>query len=226
MKNIYKPILFGTDMVQANLSGRKTQTRRIIKSKFGQCMFCGCVDTDCTQCIEKTGKACYWIDDTHTVCSACSDLKNTSKAKYQVGDILWVRETWSPGSIENSKHTGYRYKADDENFNVKWKPSIFMPRGAARIFLYVTNVRAERLQDISETDAIAEGVLKDVTYQKDFKSKMIYRDYTKEKFGCLDAKSSFMTLWISINGKESWNKNPYVWVYEYERIEKPKDFLL
>jgi len=201
MKNIYKPVLFGTDMVQANLSGRKTQTRRIINSKFGQCMFCGCVDIDCTQCIEKTGKACYWVDDTHTVCSACSDLKNTSKAKYQVGDILWVRETWSPGSIENCKHTGYRYKADDENFNVKWKSSIFMPREAARIFLYVTNVRAERLRDITENDAIAEGFGKIVNDKYEYPGWYINHLNQHHMFNAVD---SFASMWVKLYGTGAW----------------------
>ncbi|KAA5532788.1 hypothetical protein [Paenimyroides baculatum] len=222
MKNIYKPILFGTDMVQANLSGRKTQTRRIIKSKFGQCMFCGCVDTDCTQCIEKTGTACYWVDDTYTVCSACSDLKNTSKAKYQIGDILWVRESFCfQGSDDNVL---YKVNHPEKDYSHRpiggWKPSIHMPKGAARIFIYVTNVRAERLQDISEADAIAEGIERQKTNYGDY----LFKHYLKDKFGP-SAKHSFQTLWQKINGIESWDKNPYVWVYEYERIEKPKDFI-
>ena len=216
-------------MVQANLSGRKTQTRRIIKSKFGQCMFCGCVDTDCTQCIEKTGNPCYWVDATHTVCSACSNLQNTSKAKYQVGDILWVRETWKI-SPEQCTWQKYSYKADYPYLLSelgKWKPSIHMPKKAARIFLKVTNVRVERLHDISEADAIAEGVRLDPDFgywcsecsKKGHGASIICEDGFFKT-----AKEAFRSLWISINGLDSWEQNPYVWVYDFERIKKPQNF--
>lgn len=261
-----KPILFSTPMVQANLDGRKTQTRRTIKQQSGTCMFCGCVADDCRGCIERTGEPCSWTNKEETICSACADLKNTSKAKYQAGDILWVRETWKVGAWDHEDATAaFDYKAspeikktewvdyedldrfeklmesaiaeldklgiepivDEENEKFewkwepgqspfKWKPSIHMPFEAARIFLKVTDVRAERLQDIYHSDARDEGV--------DFIDGIngrLYYNYLTQNFSEVSSRSSFMTLWESINGKNSWKEDPYVWVYDYERIKKP-----
>lgn len=103
------------------------------------------------------------------------------------------------------------------------RPSIFMPQAYARIFLKVTNVRVERLQDISEEDAIAEGIDR-VGGEA---SLSPWRNYLKGKKGemiqhCSIPKRSYQTLWDSINGKDAWDKNPYVFVYEFERVEKPE----
>jgi len=102
-----KPILFSTPMVQAILEGRKTQTRRVVKTTEGVCFICGCTENDCKKCIEKTGEPCFWMEYDHTLCSACRDLEDVSSAKYQVGDILWIRETWRQGEIVR-----FDYKAD------------------------------------------------------------------------------------------------------------------
>lgn len=201
---VFRPILFSTPMVQAILDGRKTQTRRIIKPQpTKQLSF------------SDTFKK-HWSENV-------SDLKLPYfEAKYQIGDIMWVRETWSEGCIENGEHTGIRYKADDENFKVKWRPSIFMPKSACRIFLKVTNVRVERLQDISEQDAIAEGI---ESNENDMPAYFhCYKDYCINNNFDLDALGSFQTLWQSINGKENWKSNPWVWVYDFERVERPLGF--
>ena len=145
--------------------------------------------------------------------------------KYKIGDILWVRETWAKNEI------GFVYKAkvcgNDKPIN-GWKPSIFMPKEAARFFLKVTGVRAERLQDISEADAIKEGVEPNPIF-----NNKCYRDYlwTKDPFPdagqhCRSAKDSFMTLWEEINGFDSWEKNHWVFVYEFEKIAKPQNWPL
>lgn len=207
-----KPILFSTEMVQAILEGRKTMTRRIIKPqpKDGY-----------TPKIYKGNDQLLHLESRKSPI----ELEYIEWNVIQKDTILWVRETYSPGHIENGSNTGWQYKADNKGQNIKWKPSLFMPKEAARIFLKVTKIRVERLHDITEEDAIAEGVLQDVKLPiADFKIKMLYRDYTKATAGCADARSSFMTLWKAINGEASWKENPYVWVIEFERFDKPENF--
>jgi hypothetical protein len=139
-------------------------------------------------------------------------------APIRVGDVLWVRETWRFDEGE------YFYKADDDcPEGYDWKPSIFMPKEAARIFLKVTGIRCERLQDITEEDAIKEGV---ETIISKFTGRQYYKDY-RHIPGCeggwWSAVDSFRTLWNSINGKRpgyGWENNPYVFVYGFERTEK------
>lgn len=142
-KSKAKPILFNTDMVRAILDGRKTVTRRVIPEHiidkyYDYDEWCNCVmpsDIHCVRAYEKQ----FFIDYT----------------RYQKGDILYVRETWKPAK------NGYFYKADWEKESIaditKWRPSIHMPKEAARIFLKVTDVRVERLQDITEEQAVKEG---------------------------------------------------------------------
>lgn len=203
-----KPILFSTAMVQAEYANRKTQTRR-------------------TQGLEEVNKnPINWevagVDDDHVLFRGLNGEYVTQNRKYRKGDILWVRETFT----EWPKGT-YHYKANTapgDELGI-WKPSIHMPKAAARIFLEVTNVRIERLLQISEADATAEGVLRDVKhYPGDFQEVCIFRDYTGESLGCLDARSSFMTLWQAINGAESWKVNPWVWVYDFKRVDRPYNF--
>ncbi len=214
-----KPILFNTRMVRAILSGRKTQTRRVIKEAPGACMFCGCTDMDCRKCIKRTGEPCSWVNKEETICSACADFP-TDRAKYQSGDILWVRETFAP-----SNHPIHRYAYKASIFNtglkMKWKPSIYMPKAACRIFLEVTNLRVERLQNITEKDAVAEGVKKHSDYGS---TGYIHYGEPDKAYTDIDAVWSFETLWESIYGKGSWSNNPWVWVYEFERCQNPGNF--
>lgn len=204
-----KPILFSAPMVNAILEGRKTQTRRIIKhhetiEEIRPVM----------RCIENEydwGK--YIITD-----ALGEDF--VFKPKYQAGDTLWVRETFAHTSQLNlhpsDENCGYVYRADgqpwDEYEGWKWKPSIFMPREASRIRLKVKDVRVERLQDISEEDAIAEGIV-DTGFG--------YLPYMKKSNNKVEptARDAFWSLWAGINGKESWDINPWVWVYNFERVE-------
>lgn len=146
----------------------------------------------------------------------------------QIGDVLWVRETFSKAYTIEGDFARFLYKTDNIESLEKWYPSIFMPKEACRLFLKITDIRLEQLHNISEEDAQKEGVLKDVKMPlANFQTKYIYRNYDSksESFGCADARSSFMTLWKSINGEESWKCNPMVWVISFERIEKPEIFI-
>lgn len=198
-----KPILFSTPMVQAILEGRKTQTRRIIKNLHP-------VNGDGLP--DKNGESFY--------CEAGyfdirNDLYNHNK---QPGNILWVRETWQNSEcFDYQVKNQYVYKAnrDDAEFakeySVKWRPSIFMPREACRLFLKVKNVRVERLQEISGQDVLAEGV-------DNGKSNptMGVRWENMQRM-------AFRELWDGLNKQRGygWDVNPWVWVIEFERVNKP-----
>jgi hypothetical protein len=196
-------------MVHAILDRRKTQTRRVIKDK----------DITNNFDIDVDGSVYAYIDQ-----ATGDSYPPTAIAKYQVGDILWVRETWSRDeSGEYVYRTNYGTTEDDSfpPSMFKWKPSIHMPRDAARIFLKVTNVRVERLQDITEEDAIAEGVswLDEACYSNNGWTPTLY---DPDSGGSPVFRDGFTALWDSINAKRgySWDTNPWVWVYEFEKISK------
>ena len=206
-----KPILFNTEMVQAILSGRKTATRRIVKP---QPVFRDGETGTPEPCDD--GNWCFKIDQYHDIYDF--DLK----PPYQRGDILYVRETWQP----NPYGIGWPffYKASPEDFDHapdKWRPSIHMPKDAARIFLRVTNVRMEKLQFITESDARKEGVLDPYHYCSDDK----YWETTKRDLLPADI-AAFSALWDSTIKSTKcelygWDANPWVWVFEYELCKKP-----
>lgn len=219
-KTRFVPMLFSTEMVEAILNGTKTETRRIIK--FPK-------DYD--------GKKVF-DNGTLGIKYSSNDFEDCLKRlapKININDIIWVRETFQITDFlhPSDENYGYIYKASENgkewqnnSENWKWKPSLFMKKDACRIFLKCVSVHAEPLQSISEESAINEGVLFDVSLPvADFKIRTLYRDYRKETAGCADARSSYMTLWQKINGKESWKQNPFVWVYKFEKIEKPSDFI-
>lgn len=149
------------------------------------------------------------------------------------GDVLWVRESWSTCYNAATIEFDYKYKADhglyiDDVRPVKWKPSIHMPRKAARIFLRITDIRVERLQDITDKDARAEGV-EFQGFDQTIGSKNYLDGSWFVSWGTLPefipinqlARRSFETLWQSINGTDSWAANPWVWVISFKRIESP-----
>jgi hypothetical protein len=108
-----------------------------------------------------------------------------------------------------------------EKFNYKWKPSLFMSKDEARIWLKITNIRVERLFNISDQDAISEGV--EVIHRAE-ETVPVYKNYLiSENKGTTNPRKSFLTLWESIQGTQSINNNPWVWVIEFERIEKPSE---
>lgn len=208
-----KPILFSTPMVQAILDGRKTQTRRAIKYDFESVYSAasqqGIMDKVC-QYGELPSDAIEWY------------AKNIAKPKYQPGDVLWVRETFCEVPYEHN-HVPikggyitipkYAYKADSErDYTGIWKPSIHMPREAARIFLRVKTVRVERLQDITPKDAWDEGCR--------IGNSFPWEEHIPElQQQCRDIL--FIQLWDSLNAKRGygWDANPWVWVIEFEREE-------
>jgi hypothetical protein len=213
----FKPILFSTPMVQAILEGRKTMTRRIIKSNHESGLFAVGRRKSDGQITKIT--SLDWDE-----CSG--DVTNDIQCRYgKVGDVLWVRETWNCISYLNPDNTEYKYfyKADNGNDFSKWKPSIFMPKATCRIFLEITNVKVERLQEISDEDAKSEGVefIPNMAYPQNWK------DYSDEFAPPLiSPQHSFISLWDSINGEESWEANPFVWVIEFKQIEKPENFII
>ena len=213
---IAKPILFNTEMVKAILEGRKTVTRRVVKFKAGK-------NPNWTGYV-KDGLALY--NGTNEPCSL--------PAPYQVGDILYVRETWcfvpcwqcgqdmKGGTCkhENSVYKEgfygcYRYKADGGYLAGSLRPSIHMPKEAARLFLRVTSVRLERLQDMNEVDTAKEGIRTDIQTQS-----LDDPDFIENWGGLI----IFKELWDSTIKKNQidkygWNANPYVWVIEFEKIK-------
>lgn len=192
------PILFSGEMVQAILDGRKTQTRRVINPQA--------------------------LLDNKTRVNACYECPYGAP-----GDLLWVREMWRAVELDNG-NDGILYRADnhfksiensqaaadlwcdayaDRKHGNKWRPSIFMPRWASRIALAVTDVQVERLQEISEEDAIAEGLQKEVIsvgYQNDSVT--------------LRARPKFVYLWDKINSDRgySFESNPWVWVISFKVV--------
>lgn len=219
MATQYKPILFSTEMVQAILEGRKTQTRRIIKP---QPIFFGRNDERIAVEFRKNIFEFYDVmrNDPFSILFSL-------KPKFQIGDILWVRETWQTTWNENKKSWDTIYKADggywiDDDGIMKWKPSIYMPKKRARIFLEVTNVRVERLRDISEEDAIAEGFGPVINDKYPAPGKFINHLNNHHMFNAID---SFASMWVKLNGKGAWKSNPWVWVYEFKQVHHPKDFL-
>jgi hypothetical protein len=133
------------------------------------------------------------------------------------GDRLWVRETFTCVAGPDILPGRVVYRADEPELDVRWTPSIHMPRYRSRILLEVEDVRAERLNHISGADAVAEGI---EAYGQLVGNSVFttFRDYLT---GAKDraARQSFETLWESINGPGSWAANPWVWVVEFRRLE-------
>lgn len=209
-----KPILFNTEMVRANLDGRKTCTRRLVRFLPGENP-------------QWTG----YIRDGLMLYNGRNEPCIT-KAPYQPGDILYVRETWCDDRqfTHDSTPGRYFYKAS-ESGNFKWKPSIHMPKEAARIFLKVTDVRVERLQEMKPVDVIKEGAYPDCwdclnTYGESG-SQCCYG--TEEQCSqCDEVMMEWEKLWNSTIKKSDidrygWVANPWVWVIEFEQCEKPKE---
>jgi len=218
----FKPILFSTPMVQAILRGEKTQTRRIINPQPIEDLESGYV-------FDGKHKSIYKNDSTHEDwrIQFISDW-----CKYKIGNILWVRETWQHTKCLNinfeDENYGFVYKADGQPWEDyeqwTWKPSIFMPKEACRLFLKLTNIRIERLNDISESDAVAEGIERwteermksNPTHYKVYFQNCKPEDLMSYTSCPID---SYETLWQKINGEKSWAENSFVWVYEFERTD-------
>jgi hypothetical protein len=209
-----KPIIFKGPMVNAILDDRKTQTRRLIKRlrTYGRSSV-----VNIHECGENGWRVTF---DTGTRFDFTTN-QILPLLEYQVGDVLWVRETWAHDapSIEECRARyedmllggvpyGPYFRADPvhEDTGLQWCPSIHMPRWAARLFLEVTGVRLERLQSISEDDAKEEGVPQ-------------HPDYPNEFFTTW--RQAFKYLWDTIYAKSGhgWDNKPVVAVYEFKKLE-------
>lgn len=218
-----RPILFSGPMIRAILEGRKTQTRRIVKPQPDHRLMCA------------PNNLWYQINSRGE-----SDISDCGiKCPYGVaGDRLWVKETFRVhGDCGQDKAstcycTGPKdceFRADYEGEELalrEWRPSIHMPRWASRITLEVTGVRVERLQDISEQDAIAEGAerndspgsVPDWEPEWGYRTRCSHYPAGCECFPNPTARDWFEEVWESINGEGSWDANPWVWVIEFKRI--------
>ena len=224
-----KPILFSGQIVRAILEGRKTQTRRAVKGRpaytpnAARCQLNAKIDEPWWQWLDADGS--YHGD--------------SAKCPYGIpGDRLWVRETWQ--EIGSDRPAGYWtnpalkgkdfwYRATDDlpTWGGKWKPSIYMPRMASRLTLEITGVRVERLQEITATDAHAEGIA--YAELSPSQEKRVCRKRSAAQFVGkpelvndinFAAIQKYAVLWDSINGKKHpWASNPWVFVISFERIE-------
>jgi hypothetical protein len=205
-----RPILFSAPMVRALLAGTKTQTRRVVKITHRTPGLAACLAPPAGM---------------RTRTSLAAELCPYGHP----GDRLWVRESWSPdppdvdgwgytawagcregqiaGVPERFRYPRFcNYAADWLHGPIRWTPSIHMPRWASRITLEITSVRVERLQEISEADAQAEGWTRRPEVSTD---PQVHKEA---------ARDWFMDLWESINGPGSWDANPWVWVIEFRRL--------
>lgn len=209
-----KPIIFSSEMVRALLDGRKTQARRYAHAATERAPHNATWAPDGG--FKKTRRVgqVWSLHSPYLIGSRI--LHGTARCPYKPGDLLWVRE-----ALECAKGEAIGYPSDCSwlpNTPWTWKrdtlPAMFMPRWASRLTLRVTNVRAERLQDISEDDARAEGVH--------------HSDGNPDEFGMyrrlvVEAKDEFRHIWEALYHKDSpkaWNRNPWVWIYEFEVIRK------
>ena len=219
-----KPILFNTEMVRANLDGRKTCTRRLVNPR----QFMGMLPDRC-----KNATPDEFLKNKRMMFKPYCDMTDAElimtayKEPYQPGDILYVRETvWQKigyyldvdGETKPSWYNEFRYVASDEKpetgWNYSWvkRPSIHMPKEAARIWLKVTDVRVERLQNITADGIRNEGLSSAAVHCGDVEI----------------ALKEWENLWNSTIKKSDldrygWDANPWVWVIEFERCEKPEE---
>lgn len=221
-----KPILFNTDMIEAILDNKKTKTRRVIKFPTNR------FTHNIPMADNLTVK--HIRDDRVTFHESPHFCFNINKP-YKVGDILYVRESYAIGSIEygeesyNPEPQPYISQCEGDNDiihkewalrnhigidDVKWKPSIHMPKDAARLFLRVTAIKVERLQDMTLDDFLDEGI------------EVWPQSFNDPSNAYLQAKKSFSNLWNSTINKSQlglygWDANPYVWIIEFEKTDKP-----
>lgn len=225
-----RPILFSAPMVRAILDGRKSQTRRIVsptnssvlgyngETKVGRKLWDqlhfehgdGPTKDEGTH-LFGCGPNCEYLHVPAWHADESDDVVSYRvRPRVQPGDRLWVKETFAPlhGAAEGS----YMYRATYHHADLKWKPSIFMPRVGSRITLEITRVRVERLNDISEADAIAEGASAPTGKHGSYPAP-----WATSVPGPVNYRESYRKLWESINGARSWTLNPWVWILEFRR---------
>lgn len=240
------PILFSTPMVQALLAGRKTMTRRTKGlediNKFSEMGYNLRYDS-IEDGPDENGYVYFEIND-HK--GNPTEKYSKAKPKYQIGDLLWVKESyyaygkWVKNGLTKKGSQKFKFvdlTADDYLYNdnhpktiqqghrevIGWykRPSLFMPKAAARIWLKVTDIKVERLHDITEEDAIKEGIktIEGLGYTHYTAHKIYTKSELEEACPYVESPiHSFLTLWEYINGEESLNANPWVFAYTFEII--------
>ena len=225
-QNAIRPIIFSTPMVKAILSGDKTMTRRtkgldIINKDPSDWQF---------EWADFILKKPWRFTQLSSVNEHSLKERNFNQAEIEcpygrIGDSLWVRETFMPcvtgiddGGLDQY---GYLFKADGKMNDAKieqmedqrWKPSIHMPFAAARIFLQITNIRVERVTDISDEDCLKEGIsMQYLGWKRRYSFPDCFENF-------MSPKTAFNLLWEYVNGPGSWDANPWVWVIEFRRVE-------
>jgi hypothetical protein len=230
-----RPIIMGAESVRAILEERKTQTRRVIDPRRYNI---GGWDMPVSKSDIEAGYPVYQDNngDFHSVVERCPYGK--------VGDRLWVRETvffetFHQQSDEELERDGFNpnigvwvYRADNHDYptiTANWTSPMFMPREASRITLEITDIRVERLQDITEDDAIEEGVEFGSGWEEEcgegYCTGEGWMDYKSFDYGCSTPKDSYCTLWDSLNAKRGypWESNPWVWVVTFKVIGREAD---
>lgn len=222
-----RPILFSSPMVHAILAGRKSQTRRVatvpeyVRGSEAPQKKRGEPQKHLTPYFDAYNGGpmwCWWDEYDRS--------GDGIKCPYGVtGDHLWVRETWAKDPDAHPEEAGALYRATDPDWDendsgLRWKPSIFMPRWASRITLEITNIRVERVQDISEEVAIAEGsYLGKCSCQVMQQRSCTPVEAMFRQTWCHVHGDEFKHLWQSINGKRApWDSNPFVWVVAFRRV--------
>jgi len=227
----YIPIIFSTAMVHANHAGRKNQTRRVLNPVP--------LDLDCKIPIPAAIKSTLMPHIKNGYKHLMADKEDNAfmipECPYgQVGDVLWVREAFAHTKQLNlapdDENYGFVYKADDESIlwndieGWRWRPSIRMPIEACRSWCVITDIECQRLQHITEWDAIGEGIERELVDDEEGNPKMYYyfypcNDYRDDSHIKNVPKTSFYSLWSMIHGyknNNSWEANPWVWVVRYE----------
>lgn len=211
-----RPILFSGPMIRALLAGTKTQTRRVVKNPDEH----GCLTGDCPH------------ESSHQCVIALEEWCPYGKP----GDLLWVREAFRghgddeqdglpPSAWRNRDCISYEAHGEPGGgaWVTKCKPGIHMPRWASRLTLRITDVRVERLQDISEVDAVAEGI---TPFEVAFASDKRRHKATDKHPAAVRFADAYCDLWESINGPESWDANPWVWAITFGVIRQNVDAVL
>ena len=230
-----RPIIFSGEMVKAILDRKNTMTRRVVKSNFiNHYKHAHIIKQSSDK--SREGKA-YFYDKPCSSMVLSSQLVSNPYGK--VGDRLWVRETWQeigPDCLLTYKATYpsdlYAKRPELENVppiealkdkGYLWKSPLFMPREFSRLLLEITDIRVERLQDISEADAMKEGVKSWKVNCSYNGLKTVYKDYSdihNDVIAYNNPIASFKTLWDSLNTKKGypWSSNPWVWVVEFKVV--------
>lgn len=207
-----RPIIFSAPMIRALLEGRKTQTRRLLKPQF-------------PDAVNRVGHTCFTPDRHISGRGSHAGVEWFRKLPFAPGDRLWVRETFArawetDGSGNPAAAEKTYYRADGEPFDsyempdgsvragIPWKSPIHMPRWASRLTLTVTDVRVQRLQEISEEDAVAEGVGLYVPGHGFITESELRADPGYSNF--LAPRMGFEAVWSEIHGPDAWDANPWV----------------